>query len=144
MDVCPYGYPTLPTTLSSMGDGLCITPLHLLIQLEGLTYTEQKPSHHFWQDMRFPQAIIDLLAAKGIKRPTPIQIQGLPAALAGRDLIGIAFTGSGKTLCFALPMVMLALEQEQKMPLVGGEVSLSSLVHSCFTRWCLHPIWRSM
>jgi len=74
-----------------------------------------------FKDMRFPQAIIDLLAAKGIKRPTPIQIQGLPAALAGRDLIGIAFTGSGKTLCFALPMVMLALEQEQKMPLVGGE-----------------------
>merc|ERR1711871_670080 len=74
-----------------------------------------------FKDMRFPDAIIDLLASKGIKRPTPIQIQGLPAALAGRDLIGIAFTGSGKTLVFALPMVMLALEQEQKMPLVGGE-----------------------
>jgi len=74
-----------------------------------------------FKDMRFPDAILGLLASKGIKRPTPIQIQGLPAALSGRDLIGIAFTGSGKTLVFALPMVMLALEAEQKMPLVGGE-----------------------
>jgi len=36
-----------------------------------------------------------VLAEKGIKRPTPIQIQGIPAALAGRDIIGISFTGSG-------------------------------------------------
>ena len=53
---------------------------------------------------------------------------GLPAALSGRDLIGIAFTGSGKTLTFALPMVMLALEQEQKMPLVGGEGPVGMIV----------------
>merc|ERR1711966_177670 len=46
-----------------------------------------------FKDMRFPDAILNLLASKGIKRPTPIQIQGLPAALSGRDLIGIAFTG---------------------------------------------------
>jgi len=72
-------------------------------------------------DMRFPPAIIDLLASKGIRRPTPIQIQALPAALSGRDVIGIAFTGSGKTLVFALPMVMLALEQEKRVPLVSGE-----------------------
>lgn len=37
-------------------------------------------------------------------------MQGLPVILAGRDMIGIAFTGSGKTLVFALPMVMAALQ----------------------------------
>jgi hypothetical protein len=36
-----------------------------------------------------------VLAEKGIKRPSPIQIQGIPAALSGRDIIGISFTGSG-------------------------------------------------
>jgi hypothetical protein len=36
-----------------------------------------------------------VLTEKGIKRPTPIQIQGIPTALAGRDIIGISFTGSG-------------------------------------------------
>ena len=35
------------------------------------------------------------LTAKGIKKPTPIQIQGVPVALSGRDMVGISFTGSG-------------------------------------------------
>ena len=48
-------------------------------------------------------------------------MQGLPVALAGRDMVGIAFTGSGKTMTFALPLVMAALEEEARMPLEGGE-----------------------
>jgi len=51
-----------------------------------------------FKDMRFPPPTLDLLKSKGIQRPTPIQVQGLPVALSGRDMIGIAFTGSGKTL----------------------------------------------
>ena len=42
-------------------------------------------------------------------------------SLSGRDMIGIAFTGSGKTLVFALPLVMFALEQEKKLPFGQGE-----------------------
>lgn len=72
-------------------------------------------------DMKFPKPIIDTLHEKGIQRPTPIQIQGLPVALAGRDMVGIAFTGSGKTLAFSLPMVMAALEEELRMPIMTGE-----------------------
>ena len=72
-------------------------------------------------DMKLPKPVLDKLAEKGITRPTPIQMQGLTVALAGRDLIGIAFTGSGKTLTFGLPMVVAALEEELRMPLVGGE-----------------------
>jgi len=74
-----------------------------------------------FKDMRFPKPTLDLLKAKGIERPTPIQVQGIPVALSGRDMIGIAFTGSGKTLVFCLPMIMIALEQERKMPIVKGE-----------------------
>ena len=62
------------------------------------------PPIRSFSDMRFPPPILAALAAKGIKRPTPIQVQGLPVALAGRDMIGIAFTGSGKTLTFSLPL----------------------------------------
>jgi ATP-dependent RNA helicase DDX41 len=72
-------------------------------------------------DMKFPKPITDFLKEKGIKKPTPIQMQGLPVALAGRDMVGIAFTGSGKTLTFALPMVMAALEEEFRMPILPGE-----------------------
>lgn len=72
-------------------------------------------------DMKFPPAILRVLEERGIKKPTPIQMQGLPAILAGRDMIGIAFTGSGKTTVFALPMIMAALQEEVRMPLERGE-----------------------
>ena len=74
-----------------------------------------------FREMKFPKPIIDALTRKGIARPTPIQIQGLPVILSGRDIIGIAFTGSGKSLTFVLPMIMAAMMEEHRMPLEGGE-----------------------
>ena len=48
-------------------------------------------------------------------------MQGIPAALKGRDMIGIAFTGSGKSMVFILPIVMFCLEQEKKLPFTTNE-----------------------
>ncbi|CAB4065658.1 DDX41 [Lepeophtheirus salmonis] len=74
-----------------------------------------------FQDMKFPLPIIKALKEKGIERPTSIQMQGIPAVLSGRDLIGIAYTGSGKSLVFILPIVMFCLEQEKRLPFVQNE-----------------------
>ncbi|KAM2016520.1 hypothetical protein FF2_046122 [Malus domestica] len=74
-----------------------------------------------FKDMRFPEPILKMLKTKGIVQPTPIQVQGLPVILAGRDMIGIAFTGSGKTLVFVLPLIMIALQEEIMMPINQGE-----------------------
>ncbi|KAM1078022.1 hypothetical protein ACFX15_024636 [Malus domestica] len=74
-----------------------------------------------FKDMRFPKPILEKLKAKGIVQPTPIQVQGLPVILSGRDMIGIAFTGSGKTFAFVLPLIMVALQEEMMMPIVRGE-----------------------
>ncbi len=49
--------------------------------------------------------ILDVLADIGFVHPTPIQAEVIPDAVAGRDLIGLAETGSGKTAAFVLPMI---------------------------------------
>lgn len=46
----------------------------------------------------FPDVIMDVLKQQGFEAPTSIQSQGWPMALSGRNMIGIADTGSGKTL----------------------------------------------
>jgi ATP-dependent RNA helicase DDX41 len=90
---------------------------HILVEGDDIP-----PPCKSFRDMKLPQAVIDALASlKKIVRPTPIQVQGLPVILSGRDMIGIAFTGSGKTIVFTLPMIMLALQEERRLPLVSGE-----------------------
>ncbi|OWA53124.1 ATP-dependent RNA helicase abstrakt [Hypsibius exemplaris] len=74
-----------------------------------------------FEEMKFNRAILKALKAKGIMKPTPIQMQGLPIVLSGRDMIGIAYTGSGKTLVFTLPIIMFALEQEKLLPFEKSE-----------------------
>ncbi|CAB0035492.1 unnamed protein product [Trichogramma brassicae] len=74
-----------------------------------------------FKEMKFHKGILMGLKEKGIKLPTPIQIQGIPAVLSGRDIIGIAFTGSGKTLVFVLPIIQFSLEQEIGFPFIRSE-----------------------
>ena len=74
-----------------------------------------------FEDMKFPRPLLSVLKANGIKKPSPIQMQGIPAVLSGRDLIGIAYTGSGKTLVFVLPIIMFCLEQEKRLPFISKE-----------------------
>ncbi|HRW14983.1 DEAD/DEAH box helicase [Amaricoccus sp.] len=58
-----------------------------------------------FSDLALAAPIVEALAAKGYTEPTPIQIQAIPHALAGRDLLGIAQTGTGKTAAFAAPIL---------------------------------------
>ncbi|SJX64653.1 probable DEAD-box ATP-dependent RNA helicase 35 [Sporisorium reilianum f. sp. reilianum] len=82
-----------------------------------------------FRDMKVPECVIDYLKTqKNIVKPSPIQMQGLPTAFAGRDMIGIAFTGSGKTLAFSLPIIMLAAEEERRLPFTRGEGPVGMIV----------------
>ncbi|GAX84739.1 hypothetical protein CEUSTIGMA_g12161.t1 [Chlamydomonas eustigma] len=51
------------------------------------------------------------IALHKYQQPTPIQAQGIPIALSGRDILGCAETGSGKTASFSIPMVQHCLNQ---------------------------------
>ncbi len=63
-----------------------------------------------------PPALLRLLLAVGYKEPTPIQRQTIPIIMEGRDLIGIAETGSGKTASFVLPMLAQILSLPPMTP----------------------------
>jgi ATP-dependent RNA helicase RhlE len=56
-------------------------------------------------DFGLAPQILSALTEKGYSAPTPIQAQTIPAILAGRDVCGIAQTGTGKTAAFALPIL---------------------------------------
>uniref|UniRef100_A0A8C7GBL1 RNA helicase n=2 Tax=Oncorhynchus TaxID=8016 RepID=A0A8C7GBL1_ONCKI len=64
-----------------------------------------KPVSSFSQ-AHFPQYVMDVLMQQNFKEPTAIQAQGFPLALSGRDMVGIAQTGSGKTLSYLLPAIV--------------------------------------
>ena len=68
-------------------------------------------------DLGLSQPLLDALAAKNYAVPTPIQAQAIPTVLTGRDLLGIAQTGTGKTAAFMLPSLdRLAANRQHPIP----------------------------
>ncbi|PIR88313.1 MAG: hypothetical protein COU09_03020 [Candidatus Harrisonbacteria bacterium CG10_big_fil_rev_8_21_14_0_10_44_23] len=63
-----------------------------------------------FSDLGISPAILNVLEKLSFKTPTPIQAKAIPAAIEGKDLMGIAQTGTGKTLAFGIPMVQFALK----------------------------------
>ena len=68
-----------------------------------------------WEDLGLCQPLIEATARLGWKGPTQIQKMSLPHALAGRDVIGLAETGSGKTGAFALPILQNLLANPTRL-----------------------------
>ncbi|ERN04183.1 DEAD-box ATP-dependent RNA helicase 20 [Amborella trichopoda] len=75
-----------------------------------------------FEDMCLHTIIMKDIAFHEYTRPTPIQAQAMPIALSGRDLLGCAETGSGKTAAFSIPMIQHCLAQQ---PLRRGDGPLA-------------------
>ncbi|XP_037402092.1 probable ATP-dependent RNA helicase DDX46 isoform X2 [Pygocentrus nattereri] len=90
------------------------------LELEGITVKGKgcpKPIKT-WVQCGTSMKVLNALKKHNYEKPTPIQTQAIPAIMSGRDLIGIAKTGSGKTIAFLLPMFRHILDQR---PLEEGE-----------------------
>lgn len=66
----------------------------------------------------FDEDLMNTIIKAGYTEPSAIQRQAIPTALSGRDIIGIAKTGSGKTAAFVLPMLVHIMDQAE---LVKGD-----------------------
>lgn len=69
-------------------------------------------------DVGIAKELVDILAQKEITAPSPIQSRAIPEVLSGDDVLGVAKTGTGKTLAFLLPLI-----QNLKMAELSGDAS---------------------
>jgi ATP-dependent RNA helicase DDX27 len=69
-----------------------------------------------FQGMSLSRPILRGLAAVGFSKPTPIQAKAIPVALLGKDIVGGAVTGSGKTAAFIVPILERLLYRPKKVP----------------------------
>jgi len=71
-------------------------------------------------DLGLAKPLLKALAAEGYVTPTPIQAKAIPSVMLGRDLLGIAQTGTGKTAAFALPILHRLAEDRKPAPRKGA------------------------
>lgn len=88
-----------------------------------------------FEEIELPDVFFDLFKKNNYVKPTKIQSIAIPIALESFDIIGVAKTGSGKTLSFVLPILM-AIDDEKKYFQEKGKVSLSFTRRHTITRKC--------
>jgi ATP-dependent RNA helicase RhlE len=67
--------------------------------------SEEKKEVLTFADLGIAEKLLGTLKSLGMTEPTPIQLKSIPVAIEGKDIIGIAQTGTGKTLAFSIPMI---------------------------------------
>ncbi len=80
--------------------------------------SSRRPESFFltkFTDLGLAEPLLKALATEGYETPTPIQAQAIPHILQGRDLLGAAQTGTGKTAAFALPMLHRLLANPRRL-----------------------------
>lgn len=106
-----------PAELNSLSEA-DVTDLRL--ELDGIKVNGKdvpKPVQK-WAQCGLTRQTLDVVGSLGFEKPTPIQMQALPSLMSGRDVVGVAKTGSGKTMAFLLPMFRHIKDQE---PLKDGD-----------------------
>lgn len=87
-----------------------IDPARFIRSARPVTADQYVPMHAF-NDFQVHPLLKENVAAKGYVTPSPIQDQAIPHGLAGKDVVGIANTGTGKTAAFSLPILNKLLSE---------------------------------
>ena len=93
-----------------------------------------------FRDLNLDESLIKILDEVGYESPSPIQAAAIPLLLAGKDIIGQAQTGTGKTAAFALPLISnLDLKQKDPQLLVLAPTrELAIQVAEAFQKYATH------
>lgn len=84
---------------------------------EFITIEESQPVHSF-EDFNLNPILLANIKTKGFIKPTPIQDEAIPKVLEGKDVLGIANTGTGKTAVFAIPLINKILKNPNERILI--------------------------
>jgi len=76
-----------------------------------------------FEQLNLIEPILSALKNEGYTTPTPIQEQAIPIILEGKDLLGCAQTGTGKTAAFAIPVLQLLCKQKYTGQAIKGGIS---------------------
>ncbi|KAK4144703.1 P-loop containing nucleoside triphosphate hydrolase protein [Dichotomopilus funicola] len=113
-----------PQELSQMTDE---EAAELRLELDGIKVSGKnvpKPVQK-WSQCGLTRPILDVIDTLGYEKPTSIQMQALPVIMSGRDVIGVAKTGSGKTMAFVLPMLRHIKDQD---PVTGDDGAIALIM----------------
>lgn len=97
--------------------GEYINPARFVAVAKPTQAQDYAPKHRF-EDFAVDAIIHRNLSAKGFVTPSPIQDQTIPLALSGKDIIGIANTGTGKTAAFAVPVIQALITNRDAKALI--------------------------
>jgi ATP-dependent RNA helicase RhlE len=75
-----------------------------------------------FSELGLAEPILQAITAEGYTKPTPIQAEAIPALLTGRDLVGIAQTGTGKTAAFSLPLLSRLAETPRPLQKTAARI----------------------
>lgn len=99
----------------------------------GVTETDHYTPKHKFTDFKIAELLSANLTAKGLISPSPIQDQAIPEVLLGKDVIGIASTGTGKTAAFLIPLInKLVADNDHKMMVLCPTRELAQQVEAEF------------
>lgn len=118
LDLEPFrkNFYTEPAELADMSEAELAD---LRLELDGIKVVGDAPKPvQKWSQCGLNVQSLEVIRKLGYERPTAIQMQAIPAIMSGRDVIGVAKTGSGKTMAFMLPMFRHIRDQR---PLEGTD-----------------------